>query len=62
LTSLEAKITGIQSKTSNLTSTGAYTGSLSQTTGVIDATQVDTPSLCDGDPARWRLFGDGLEC
>jgi uncharacterized protein YlxW (UPF0749 family) len=64
LQSVSSRISALEAKTGRLNSAGTYTGTVggSQVTGTIDATQVETPISCSGNPAAWRSFGDGLTC
>ena len=60
---LERKVSGLradtgtlESKESQLATSGAYLGK-------IDGDQINIPLLCNGQPATWSTFSiDGLDC
>jgi hypothetical protein len=65
VSNLTFKIRTLQNRTSQLSSSGSYSGTIQgfQISGDIDAGQIEVPFLCTGDPAVWSTlsFG-GLDC
>jgi hypothetical protein len=65
VSNLKFKVRTLQNRTSQLSSSGSYSGTIQgfQISGDIDAGQIEVPFLCTGDPAIWSIFSTGgLDC